>query len=111
MTSGSQNSQSQIPQMNRTVQGVGAAVCGMIAFNHYELLPNIDFDSFDESYSIFDNRKLLNHNNSAKIRDHLSIKPPDFLRVYKFIYSLFRRAQSLLYFILFFFILFLFLFY
>jgi hypothetical protein len=80
--------------MNRTVQGVAAAICGMVSLSHNEFLPHVNFEKFDESYSVFENSKLFPSGCSPTIKDHLSVKPPDLPHVYKFIYSLFRRAQS-----------------
>lgn len=90
--SNSQSQQQSGMQMNRTVQGVAAALYGILRRTHELELPKSSVTTFDPLYNIFESRKLVSRH-PATIQEHLKAQQPDFVRIYKFIYSLFRRAQ------------------
>ena len=91
-TNSSQPQRQYALQMNRTVQGVAAAFYGIIRRTHALELPALTVQTLDSQFSIFNNSKLVG-DRPATVQDHIKAPQPDFLHIYKFIYSLFRRAQ------------------
>ncbi|KAJ4460696.1 putative Cyclin fold protein [Paratrimastix pyriformis] len=139
-------------QMNRTVQGVAAAIYGIIKKSYEERVKPGVFQGVEDPYDIFDDHRALPTSSSgaagsfppptstttdppppiqglmgpsnasgsqagsstdpvvsvqqevkavvlpptatpARGSEHLQVPPPDFMKIYKHIYALFRRAQ------------------
>ncbi|KAH7823332.1 putative Cyclin fold protein 1 [Monocercomonoides exilis] len=90
---GSQKSGENGLQMNRTVEGVAAAVYGLLRKTYVEVVRAGKFAGMEKEYGIFENKKLGGSSSGSGVEEHVRASVPDFIRVYKFVYSLFRRAQ------------------
>ncbi|KAK2956556.1 putative Cyclin fold protein [Blattamonas nauphoetae] len=94
-------------QLNRTVEGVSAAILGLLYSGSNSLS---SFTAFHPSFSVFNNPKLIKtvkdnrkENSTLTFDEKAKLNPPitahsqhpvpPFMTVYKHVYSLFRRAQ------------------